>query len=284
MELDSRFVKIELDKVNSFDGWLVINSIGKRIRLEIPFRRTRHFNLLIDNGKLKSGVRLSKSKVTFMFDCNCPVNTNLNVVGIDIGVNSLLSVDYGNLLQQSSVNSHGHDLNSINSRLSRRKKGSNGFRRTSTHRTNYINASINKLNWNDIGTLRIEKIRNLRRGKNVSRKLIHFIYKPILDRLKMKSEAYGVRIQEINPTYTSQRCNVCGWTRKSNRNGLQFKCERCSHEQNSDLNAAMNIRLDLPIIGNKERLRRNNRNGFYWNAVSHEPIVRDVREPEYISI
>ena len=279
MELDSRFVEVEFDRVNSFDGWVTISSIGNQIKLEIPFKKTVKINKFLSIGKMKNGIRVSKKNITLMFEFEGIENTSTdNVTGIDIGVNSLLSIDYGNEKSQSIKNNHGHDLNSINDRLSRKKKGSNGFRRTITHRTNYINHSINQLNWTKIGTLKIEKIRNLRRGRRTSRKLQHFVYKQIFDKLKSNSERYNVCINEVDPTYTSQRCSCCGWTRKSNRKGLSFKCGNCSHEQNSDMNASSNIRLNLPEIGKKERLKRLNRKGFFWNVVSHEPIVRDVKK------
>lgn len=279
MELDSRFVEVEFNRVNSFDGWVTISSIGNQIKLEIPFKKTVKINKFLSIGKMKNGIRLSKKNITLMFEFEGIENTSTdNVTGIDIGVNSLLSIDYGTTKSQSIKNNHGHDLNSINDRLSRKKKGSNGFRRTITHRTNYINHSINQLNWNKIGTLKIEKIRNLRRGRRTSRKLQHFVYKQIFDKLKSNSERYNVCINEVDPTYTSQRCSCCGWTRKSNRKGLSFKCGNCSHEQNSDMNASSNIRLNLPEIGKKERLKRLNRKGFFWNVVSHEPIVRDVKK------
>ena len=278
MELDSRFVNVEFNRVNSFDGWVTISSIGNQIKLEIPFKKTVKINKFLSIGKMKNGIRLSKKNITLMFEFEGIENTSTdNVTGIDIGVNSLLSIDYGTTKSQSIKNNHGHDLNSINDILSRKKNGSNGFRRTITHRTNYINYSINQLNWNKIGTLKIEKIRNLRRGRRTSRKLQHFVYKQIFDKLKSNSERYNVCINEVDPTYTSQRCSCCGWTRKSNRKGLLFKCGNCSHEQNSDLNASSNIRLNLPIMGKKERLKRLNRKGFFWNVVSHEPIVRDVK-------
>ena len=279
MELDSRFVEVEFNRVNSFDGWVTISSIGNQIKLEIPFKKTVKINKFLSIGKMKNGIRLSKKNITLMFEFEGIENTSAdNVTGIDIGVNSLLSIDYGNEKSQSIKNNHGHDLNSINDRLSRKKKGNNGFRRTITHRTNYINHSINQLNWNKIGTLKIEKIRNLRRGRRTSRKLQHFVYKQIFDKLKSNSERYNVCINEVDPTYTSQRCSCCGWTRKSNRKGLSFKCGNCSHEQNSDMNASSNIRLNLPEIGKKERLKRLNRKGFFWNVISHEPIVRDVKK------
>ena len=43
MELDERFVKITLNSDTTFDGWLTIGSIGNKIKLKIPFRKTKHF-------------------------------------------------------------------------------------------------------------------------------------------------------------------------------------------------------------------------------------------------
>ena len=77
----------------------------------------------------------------------------------------------------------------------------------------------------------------------------------------------------MNPTYTSQRCSRCGWVRKGNRKGKQFKCDKCGFTHDADLNASSNIALDLPPVWKKERLLQNNRAGFYWNEVGKEPIV-----------
>jgi hypothetical protein len=60
-ELDSRFVNINLEEnTTSFDGWIHFSSIGNKISLNIPFNKSNHFNKMLNKGKLKSGVRLSK--------------------------------------------------------------------------------------------------------------------------------------------------------------------------------------------------------------------------------
>lgn len=47
---------------------------------------------------------------------------------------------------------------------------------------------------------------------------------------------------KVDAKFTSQKCNVCSHTDKSNRlNQSQFKCVKCGHQQNADLNAAKNI-------------------------------------------
>ena len=74
------------------------------------------------------------------------------------------------------------------------------------------------------------------------------------------------QVNELSPTYTSQRCSVCGWVRKDNRNGKLFKCTSCGYTQDADVNAATNLSLSLPTLSKEVRLKKFNRSGFYWNS------------------
>ena len=57
-----------------------------------------------------------------------------------------------------------------------------------------------------------------------------------------KARLYGVKVIEVDPRYTSQRCAVCGHTEKANRRSQsEFLCCACGHIAHADLNAAMNI-------------------------------------------
>jgi transposase len=273
MELDSRFVKIDFDNPTSFDGWITLTSLGRKLKLQLPFKSHKHLNKMLKAGKLKNGIRLSKKSITFMFEIEEVKNESKNIVGIDIGVKSLFSVSYNEQKSyQSTSNVHGWNMDSILDRMSRRKKGSKGFQRTVEHRKNYINEQLNKLEWNEIKQLNLENIKNLRKGRRTSKKLKHWNYALIFDRLIQKSSLHDVRVNRIPPTYTSQRCGCCGWTRKSNRNGEIFECGRCGFTHNADLNASVNIRLNLEPLGSKIRLSKPNLKGFYWFEVSEEPI------------
>ena len=65
-ELDSRFIKIELDG-NSF-SWVTLTSIGNKLKLVLSFKINKHFKKLHDNGVLKEGIRISNKEITFIFD------------------------------------------------------------------------------------------------------------------------------------------------------------------------------------------------------------------------
>jgi putative transposase len=57
-------------------------------------------------------------------------------------------------------------------------------------------------------------------------------------------KAKGGELVEVNPKYTSQRCNSCGAIDKESRKAKKYKCTSCGFEIDADLNAAKNI-LDL---------------------------------------
>lgn len=60
--------------------------------------------------------------------------------------------------------------------------------------------------------------------------------------LAYKLEWLGGSFLKINPRYTSQCCNKCGYTAKENRpTQAIFQCHQCHHEENADTNAARNI-------------------------------------------
>ena len=108
--------------------------------------------------------------------------------------------------------------------------------------------------------------------------LSHWTYKNIFEKVKSYCNECGVHVHEVNPTYTSQRCSSCGWTRKTNRKGKQFKCGKCGFAADADLNASTNISLPLAAISRQQRLKQINRLGFYWNVLDQEIIVPDVKK------
>lgn len=255
--LDSRFVEIDLSNDTSFDGFLVLSSIGNKMKLKIPFKRTKHFNKLMATGKLKPGVRISKKAITFSFEMTDVEPQSGSTVGIDVGKTNVLSCSNGHM---SKKNKHGHDFDSILPRLARKKKGSKGFAREQSHRTNYTNWSVNQMNLDGVSQVNLENIKHLRRGKRVSGQMSYWTYTSIFDKLIRYCAEHGVRVQRVEAAYTSQRCQCCGFVCKRNRKGKKFKCVSCGFAADADLNAAKNIALDLPKFVGKA-----NADGCFWH-------------------
>lgn len=279
-ELDKRFVKIDLDNSTSFDGWLTLSSLGNKLKIVIPFKKTKHFNKMLSVGIIKKGVRLSKEDITLMFDLPEPIEKiDGKVIGIDIGQKTTLSCSDG---QSIGEDPHGHTYQSICKKLSRKKKGSKNFKQVDKHRSNYIKWSVNQINLNGIKKVNLENIKHLRRGRRTNRLMSHWKYAELFDKLEAKLNDAGVQINKVSPTYTSQRCSSCGWVRKGNRKRKQFKCDKCSFECDADLNGSLNISLNLVPITEKERLQQKNKEGFYWKVVNESPIVTHAQKTNYI--
>ena len=66
-----------------------------------------------------------------------------------------------------------------------------------------------------------------------------------------KARRYGGTLVLVNPKNTSRKCSSCGHTEGSNRKTQDhFSCQKCSHEENADRNAAKNIlALGLESLG-----------------------------------
>lgn len=270
-ELDSRFVKMDFSPSTSFDGWITLSSLGKKIKIVIPFKKHKHFNEMMSSGKILNGIRLSKDFITFMFELP-DVNKRKEgtTIGIDIGQSSIISLSNGQIIE---ADKHGHTFKTICEKLSRKKKGSKGFGQACQHRTNFINWAVNQINLMGVKKVNRENIRNLRKNKRSSRSLTHWNYAELFGKLDSFLEKEGVLLDKKNPTYTSQRCSKCGWVRKGNRKKKLFKCNKCGFATDADLNASLNLSLPLVAITNQQRLKKINKEGFYWLTEGQEHIV-----------
>jgi len=265
MELDSRFVQVEYHNETSFDGWITLSSIGNGLKLQLPFKSHKKLNEFRRTGIQKGGIRLNQKSASFSFELPEKIKEQGKVVGIDIGMTTAFSCSDGNCCNDKL---NGHNIESVCKIIARKKKGSKAFDRACKHRKNLIGYYKNKINWQDTKEIRIEKIRHLRYKKRTSRYMNAFVYRTFFESLSQTAEKLGVQVTEVCPTYTSQRCSSCGWTRKRNRKGKQFKCTSCGFTIDADLNASINISLDLNPIGKKERCKRINMSGFFWHVNS----------------
>lgn len=276
MELDSRFISFDWNNNSSFDGWITISSIGNKMKIEIPVKKTKHFNKLVkQNGVLHNGIRLSKQNITFLFDMPEKKQNGNKILGIDIGLKDTLSCSNG---QQIGVDKDGWTYQKICNVLARKKKGSKAFERVQRHRTNFLHWCVNQIDWNGISFLQRENIKNLRKYKRCRRNMQSWNYAELFKILDGKASDAGVQIRKLSPVYTSQRCSKCGYTRKDNRNGKTFTCSHCGNTMDADMNASINLSLPLREISYGNRHQFDNRTGFFWLIDGQELIVPDVRQ------
>ena len=68
---------------------------------------------------------------------------------------------------------------------------------------------------------------------------------------------YGIQVEYVDPSYTSQTCPVCGFISKDNRpsHGEKFVCQNCGYGEQADIVGAINIALRVLSKAQEENLK-----------------------------
>lgn len=114
-----------------------------------------------------------------------------------------------------------------------------------------------------IEDLDVKKMTKKGKGKKgMNRSVLSAAPARIEQLLTYKAMRNGKHLVVIPAPYTSQRCNECGYTHRSNRESQAlFRCRRCGYTANADYNASCNIRdlylyvlqgTDLPAYSHKD--------------------------------
>ena len=105
--------------------------------------------------------------------------------------------------------------------------------------------------------------------------------KHVIKRLANKRD---IAVSWVNPKYTSQQCPICGRINKDNRITQEiFYCENCFHNNNADINAAINIKNRVFIKEYKSALMKFDKefNGYkgkvYIKKEEYEELVKNLK-------
>jgi len=262
-ELNSICCEFQLTE-NFFEGFLELHSLGKEFgKIRIPIRFHEQSNKWMSQGKIMKSFLISEKCIEIRWEIpETEKVTEGEVIGIDQGMKDVVTLSDDRT--SPKTNSHGYSLESILDKMSHKKKGSKAFGKTQEHRKNFINWSINSLNFDGIKQINLEKVVNIRYKKRSSRILSHWTNTLIRDKFVSRCEEAGVQLKLQSSTYRSQRCFNCGWVQKKNRKSKEFCCKQCEHHSDADLNAAKNHSIELPDVPFSLRKLKLNRKGFYW--------------------
>jgi putative transposase len=117
-------------------------------------------------------------------------------------------------------------------------------------------------------------------SKRMNRLLRIFGLGIIKRKLASLEEKYGIKINYVNPAYTSQTCSspTCGYVSKTNRKSRdRFECEYCKKKIHSDVGSARKILSrssdkKITIYMSKEKVLHVETERFYMEQLRH---VRD---------
>lgn len=242
VRLSSLVCNVEKGK-GSFDYVLKISSLVPSERIVIPFKAHIRLNYWISKpgAKLLQGATIDPVKKLAWLWIKLP-DEEFKVgeaIGIDIGVNKLIS--------DSSGNHYGLGIKALCEKIRRKKPGSKAKRRARKQRRDYVCSVTKVLPWKTFGAIVAEDLKNLKHGKKKDRGKIFrkamapWTYREVLARLTCLAQESRTRLVLVNPKNTSRRCAKCGHVAKANRIGEKFICQQCDHTADADTNAAINI-------------------------------------------
>ncbi len=114
-------------------------------------------------------------------------------------------------------------------------------------------AIINFAKENKISVIRLEQLANIRQTARTSRKneknLHNWSFYRLSQFIEYKANLAGIKVEYVNPAYTSQTCPKC--SAKNKAQDRKYTCE-CGFQKHRDLVGAMNIRYAPVIDGHSQ--------------------------------
>lgn len=254
IELNSDLIRIQ-DGGNSFDLWIRIGSVfGNRFSLILPSRKHKHYNKMIREGyeQCSSATLYKNGKnyfVNIFFEKEelSKSSSRTNCLGIDIGINKLMSLSDGRFI--------GVDFKNLLKKLENRVQKSHNYNQTLDEIKHYIGWCINQIGIENYDLIVIEELKNItKNGKKLSKskwlrkKMAHWNIDLLHRRLMDKCENSRAYLTTVPACYTSQRCSHCGEIHKESRKGEKYECISCGCSLDADTNASINI-LDSFLNG-----------------------------------
>ncbi|WP_436907980.1 RNA-guided endonuclease InsQ/TnpB family protein [Halosimplex marinum] len=89
----------------------------------------------------------------------------------------------------------------------------------------------------------------------LKRQMHNWAFRELQEQIEYKAAEYGIRVESVNPAFSSQTCSKCGHQSSTNRDTETgwFACNDCGYEVDGDYNAAKNVGLRLLALPSGKR-------------------------------
>ncbi|MUV38314.1 Nicotinate-nucleotide--dimethylbenzimidazole phosphoribosyltransferase [Lentibacillus sp. JNUCC-1] len=260
--------KIEYDRLYKISFPTLEKRIGVPLVVR-PFQQKWLDKIL--NGEAKQGtVDLFKKRgrwfVTIAISYDVEKTTNEKVLGIDLGLKNIATCSVGT----KSLFFKGNQIAFKRRRFSSRRRQLGKLKKLQAIKKSKDKESLwmREMNHtisrriirfarsNGVGLIRMEDLTGIRMAKSkkeAGRNLNNWSFHQLQTFIQYKAEMAGITVEYVVPNYTSQTCK-CGNCDKQNRNGLRFKCKKCSYKNHADLNASINIAKALSGISKHKQV------------------------------
>jgi putative transposase len=204
---------------------------------------------VILNLTLEEETQYPKSGVECAIDLNVKniaisdTNGNRRLIKLEDFSKSKYSKTYIKLQQQLSKRYKNKNFSKNTQRL--QKKSNRYFKKIKNKKEDFFHKLSNELT-NQYDQISIEnlEIKSMKESKSarLNRLISDISWNSLILKIKYKQAQKNKLIRELNPAYSSQRCNRCGKISKNNRKSQSdFSCSNCKYTTNADLNAADNL-------------------------------------------
>ena len=239
---------------------------GKSKRISIRTSITDKQKAIFANAKLGT-MRIvykgNKIVAQIVYEVTDPTySDNGNIMGIDLGIKcpavSYISDGsvkfYGNGRKNKYIRRHYKQLR----KKFQKDKHPKTVKRINNKEQRIMKDIDHKLSHNivetaaahDVKIIKLERLANIRSTTSTSRKNNHSLHTWSFYRLaqyiEYKARLAGIKVEYVNPAYTSQTCPICGYVHHANDRNYTCKCGFHIHR---DLLGAMNICNSTEYVG-----------------------------------
>ena len=221
----------------------------------------------LDRNKIKS-ITISKDRCDHYYASVCyeeeieitekdfKLKDKSKSVGLDLGLTHFLIDSQGKKINNPKfLRNELEKLRFLDRCLSRKKRGSNSYKKTKlkraklfkkiTDKRNYFFHCISKNLIENFNFIYVEDlaVKNMIKNRKLSRAIQDVSWSRFISILSYKCEWYGVSLHKINRWFASSKtCSLCGFQiDKLDLSIREWICPDCGEIHDRDINAALNI-------------------------------------------
>ena len=257
-------------RLYSFKGIDRVSLLTLEGRVLVPMLMGNYQREQFGYAKGQSDLVLRKDGKWFLLVCvdvpdGTPIPTT-DFIGVDLGTTNLAVTDDGETFSGDTVENVRQKMHDLKKSLQQKasalvkqgKRPKNVRRKLSVisgresrfrRNTNHIISKRIVEKAKDTGkAIALEDLEGIRKSQKRFRKpqrakMSGWSFFQLRTFIEYKAKRAGIRIEPVDPKYTSQTCAECGHCEKGNRHTqASFRCKVCGHKDHADRNAARNIR------------------------------------------
>jgi len=252
-------------------------------RLRIPFTCGDRQRELMTAQKGESDLVFVRGKWYLLATCVIPDAEPASgpAMGVDLGIRNTAATSHGTLHSGAARQQFKEGCHKVRASLQSRnnRRAKRALRRLSGRERRRIiweNHNLSKrivaeAEGTHSGVIRMERLTHIRQrtkiwNKHSNRMVAGWSFAQLQSFVGYKAARSGIKIEHVEPAYTSQTCARCGTL--GSRSGNVFSCTTCG-TAHSDVNAAVNIARGGVAQGATHRARKPARMTARCKSVSH---------------